>query len=182
MAGGLNLYGFVGGDPVNHSDPLGLFACPPDCGWEGDPRNVSRETDRGHQMSDRDRVQLGAMLVGGAALGAGALAAGAEAMAAAGVSTFFRGVSASEAAQVGADNMLKAIGGIEGAKFLTNSAEAAAEWGQRLHGEASRVVQVTVSNAAAKAFENLGRIDGIGNAWVARVSDLKNALVRILPK
>lgn len=27
LAGGLNLYGFAGGDPVNHSDPFGL--CPP---------------------------------------------------------------------------------------------------------------------------------------------------------
>ncbi len=29
--GGLNLYGFVGGDPVNYSDPLGLFPCPELC-------------------------------------------------------------------------------------------------------------------------------------------------------
>lgn len=29
MAGGLNLYGFAGGDPVNFSDPFGLFPCPP---------------------------------------------------------------------------------------------------------------------------------------------------------
>jgi RHS repeat-associated protein len=37
LGGGLNLYGFGGGDPVNYSDPLGL--CPPkdknlaDCSW-----------------------------------------------------------------------------------------------------------------------------------------------------
>ena len=30
--GGLNLYGFAGGDPVNFSDPFGLRSCPPDCG------------------------------------------------------------------------------------------------------------------------------------------------------
>lgn len=28
LAGGLNLYGFAGGDPVNFSDPFGLY---PDC-------------------------------------------------------------------------------------------------------------------------------------------------------
>lgn len=28
VAGGLNLYGFAGGDPVNFSDPFGLSACP----------------------------------------------------------------------------------------------------------------------------------------------------------
>jgi RHS repeat-associated protein len=31
LAGGLNLYGFAGGDPANFSDPFGLFACPPNC-------------------------------------------------------------------------------------------------------------------------------------------------------
>ena len=36
LAGGLNLYGFAEGDPVNFSDPFGLFAmgCPP-CDGEG---------------------------------------------------------------------------------------------------------------------------------------------------
>lgn len=29
LAGGLNLYGFAGGDPVNFSDPFGLTACDP---------------------------------------------------------------------------------------------------------------------------------------------------------
>ena len=34
MAGGLNLYGYAGGDPINHSDPFGLTQCPPACdGW-----------------------------------------------------------------------------------------------------------------------------------------------------
>jgi uncharacterized protein RhaS with RHS repeats len=27
LAGGLNLYGFAGGDPVNFSDPFGLNPC-----------------------------------------------------------------------------------------------------------------------------------------------------------
>jgi RHS repeat-associated protein len=32
VAGGMNLYGFAGGDPVNSSDPFGLMSCPPMCG------------------------------------------------------------------------------------------------------------------------------------------------------
>jgi len=32
LAGGLNLYGFANGDPINFSDPFGLKACPPECG------------------------------------------------------------------------------------------------------------------------------------------------------
>ena len=31
MAGGINLYGYVGGDPVNFSDPFGLCTPWPDC-------------------------------------------------------------------------------------------------------------------------------------------------------
>jgi hypothetical protein len=34
LAGGLNLYGFAGGDPINFSDPFGLSKCPPSCGSE----------------------------------------------------------------------------------------------------------------------------------------------------
>jgi hypothetical protein len=29
IAGGLNVYGFANGDPINFSDPFGLSACPP---------------------------------------------------------------------------------------------------------------------------------------------------------
>jgi RHS repeat-associated protein len=32
LAGGLNLYGFANGDPINFSDPYGLKTCPPECG------------------------------------------------------------------------------------------------------------------------------------------------------
>jgi uncharacterized protein RhaS with RHS repeats len=31
VAGGMNLYGFANGDPVNFSDPFGLMSCPPHC-------------------------------------------------------------------------------------------------------------------------------------------------------
>ncbi|MGH7719357.1 MAG: RHS repeat-associated core domain-containing protein [Gemmatimonadaceae bacterium] len=31
LAGGLNLYGFANGDPINFSDPFGLKPCPPNC-------------------------------------------------------------------------------------------------------------------------------------------------------
>lgn len=31
LAGGLNLYGYGDGDPVNNSDPFGLSKCPPNC-------------------------------------------------------------------------------------------------------------------------------------------------------
>jgi hypothetical protein len=85
-------------------------------------------------------------------------------------------------AQIGAEGVLKAVSqSIEDAKYVTNSAKAAAEWGTRMHGEGSKVVQITVRAAAAKSFEYLGRYDGIGEAWKANMSALKDAVVRILP-
>jgi RHS repeat-associated protein len=77
LAGGLNLYGFANGDPVNYSDPLGLLACPPDCGWEGDPKNIEREVRRLEQSTPKEK--LGLVAIGlAAATGGLALAAGAE--------------------------------------------------------------------------------------------------------
>jgi RHS repeat-associated protein len=35
LAGGVNLYGFAGGDPINESDPFGLWPCPALCGVSG---------------------------------------------------------------------------------------------------------------------------------------------------
>jgi len=35
LAGGLNLYGFAAGDPVNFSDPFGLSSCPKEGGGDG---------------------------------------------------------------------------------------------------------------------------------------------------
>jgi RHS repeat-associated protein len=69
LAGGLNLYGFAGGDPVNFADPFGLFACPPDCGFEGDPRNLEREARMVQSRSGRD-VAVMAGAVGAATVGA----------------------------------------------------------------------------------------------------------------
>ena len=151
-------------------------------GW-GAPtaENAEREAQYYESLTNQDRAAMAVM--GGAAVvgGVGIMAASSGTTAAAGVATFYRGVSASEAVQIRADKALKAIGGIEGAKYLTNTAKAAGEWGRRLHGEGARIVEVTVGRASAARFEYLKRIDGIGEAWVAKVEDLKNAAVRILP-
>jgi RHS repeat-associated protein len=43
LAGGLNLYGFANGDPVNFSDPFGLFSCPPLCSERTEPGYVGSD-------------------------------------------------------------------------------------------------------------------------------------------
>lgn len=54
MAGGLNLYGYAGGDPVNDSDPFGL------CCFAGVPRGLGSEISGSIQ---RSREELAARAV-----------------------------------------------------------------------------------------------------------------------
>lgn len=182
LAGGLNLYGFANGDPVNFSDPFGLMACPPDCpgggGLDADAQAVF--------------MQLGAMMAAvrpvmeaAASLSLMAPMGGGEgAVAALGLgrtATFFRGVSAVEAADVAAVGALRAGAAAAGntGKYLTNSAAAAARWGAQ-NGAGSQVLQIRVSADAARTFTRLGRIDGIGQAWWAPVEALQGARIKNL--
>lgn len=180
LAGGLNLYGYANGDPVTYSDPFGLC---PNCRNELSSRTIDEEQKYQEALTPRDRLVVGGMLLAAAGTGFGIMAATSGLSAEAGVVTFYRGVGGPEAAQIARDHVLKAVKqGAEGAKYLTNTAKAAAEWGRRLHGEGARVVEVTVKRAAAKSFEYLGRADGIGEQWLAKVKDLKDAALRILSK
>ena len=47
LAGGVNLYGFADGDPVNFSDPFGLKSCPPMCYGLGSLENALRDVAEG---------------------------------------------------------------------------------------------------------------------------------------
>ncbi|MDB4878537.1 MAG: hypothetical protein JWM41_4983 [Gemmatimonadetes bacterium] len=52
LAGGMNLYGFASGDPVNHTDPFGLAPegkCPPDC------RDIT--ADEGNRIANAAEAQ-----------------------------------------------------------------------------------------------------------------------------
>jgi hypothetical protein len=95
--------------------------------------------------------------------------------------TFFRGVSAAEAADVAETGALRAGGvasGNEG-KYLTNTAEAAAQWGAQ-NGAGSAVLRIQVPADAVRTFTPLGRIDGIGQAWWAPTASLSGAKVDVM--
>ncbi len=80
LAGGLNLYGFGGGDPVNYSDPLGLFpnACPPLCDHVDYRQDHFVLPSDGKDAAIKTGVFLGAGVVG---LGLAAIASAGSAAA-----------------------------------------------------------------------------------------------------
>jgi hypothetical protein len=112
-----------------------------------------------------------------AAAGRAAVGAGADA----GTATFFRGVSQAEAADVAQTGALRAGAAAAGntGKYLTNTAEAAAQWGAQ-NGPGSQVLQITVPADATSTFTALGRIDGIGQAWWAPIESLKGAVIEVI--
>lgn len=75
LAGGLNLYGFAGGDPVNYSDPFGLC---PSCRNELSSR-YNDEEQRFREgvaaMSGPEVLGMGLAAVGAAGVGLGIMAA-----------------------------------------------------------------------------------------------------------
>jgi hypothetical protein len=160
------------------------MSCPPECG------EVFAELARMAPAMRMAIVGGTAVTVAPAAAVIAADAAGTAAMTRLGLNganrmvTFFRGVGAEEAAQISSEGVLKEAAGqsIEGAKYLTNTVESAARWAARMHGEAGQVARVQVPRAAARTFEYLGRIDGIGEAWIARMEQLTEAVARMLPK
>ena len=180
LAGGLNAYGFANGDPVNFSDPLGL--CP--CNGDDFARQV------GALLTPIQRpLEVAGMLatLPLTATGEGAIATlGIASRAASGTATFFRGVSAAEAADVvSSGGALRAGAQAAGnaGKYLTNSAESAAQWGARMNGEGSQVLRISVPADATKSFEvlnNGGRVDGIGQGWWAPLHALKDAVTEVM--
>ncbi len=75
-AGGINLYGFVGNDPVNRVDPWGLtdeWGLPDELGAPGispisivDPKDLAEGKDQARQLRDTVIIELATLPLGGA--------------------------------------------------------------------------------------------------------------------
>jgi RHS repeat-associated protein len=154
LAGGLNVYGFAGGDPVNFSDPLGLMACPPLCDA------ISYSVDLFQGMFDRAVVSGSAA---GQAIGDATSALGNRA------SGYVRGgmgVLATEAS-VGADGLAVRTGPVLGSevvgaaaggklRLMAAPADAVAEF--EVSGAVGKIGVLSVSIGATLAVGKSGAV------------------------
>jgi hypothetical protein len=172
LAGGLNLYGFADGDPVNFSDPFGLMPCCSAADMEQAMLGVGRRLQpiQG-PLEVAGLLAVAPLTISGEAAGLATLGIR---------QTFYRGIGGAEAADFAATGALRAGGGNEG-KYLTNSIEAAAKWaGQKGNGPGSQILRIRVPQDAVRTFDRLGRIDGIGEAWWAPMQSLNGARVDVV--
>jgi len=99
----MNLYGFASGDPVNFTDPFGLMQCPPDCdnsdglGWA---RYAGGIKPGEKPLEIAETLATAPLMASGEAAMVGLNVAS--------KATFFRGVSAAEAADFAATGELRA--------------------------------------------------------------------------
>jgi RHS repeat-associated protein len=182
LAGGLNLYGYAGGDPISYSDPFGL--CPP-CTQEQFQQFVNGVAQRTAPWTPMIEVAGTIATLPLTASGDAAIVTlGVAGKASRGAVTLFRGVSAGEAADIAATGELRAGAAASGGevKYVTNTIEAASKWAAQ-NGEGARVVQITVPADATRALQPLNggaRIDGIGYGWWGPVEAFKDAVIKFV--
>ena len=192
VGGGLNAYGFAGGDPVSYSDPFGL--CPaPDGQDDGKPCPASQILHDAIRNTINDVIStLGdignSLMAGLKSLGKEAAIQGALALATGGVGaeaeagvTLFRAVDVAEAADIASAGVLKTVGSSVEGKYFAESAADAAKWGEKLYGAGKfEIVEARFSAQAAKQMYRWERLDAIGPARFAPSELLKNAVVNFV--
>jgi RHS repeat-associated protein len=164
LAGGLNLYGFANGDPVNFSDPFGLQGCP----------KYSFETPSGMCLSAP--AALGAaitMAFQSAATAFRALRSGATA----------EGVAASRAGarnvgeQLAYQELAPGVAGNAGIEIAGGASKAqfrgAAAYAERYGGDASDWVKKSTTGSHAGSGGNVYQLHWVQNLRTGQIVDVK---------
>jgi hypothetical protein len=130
--------------------------------------------------------------VDGGTLAAGAMGRGgtaavslvddaARAVADNGMTTLYRAVSHAEFEQIMKDGVFKTSSNSLGGKWFAESAEHAAQWGQKLEGTSGfRIVDVRIPTVQADKLMRIGSLDGIGPARYAELNQLRNATIGVV--
>ena len=147
LAGGLNLYGFVGGDPVSFSDPFGLMGCdrqhPAECSLQDMARNFVAGLDA---LASGDLRDKGPGWKTGALVGQVGLAVGARAP----VGQSIDGVGAVTVAHLTSEEGATAIeqsGSLRTGSFVTRPTEVAG----RSAGAVESLLEIDPGRGAMRA-------------------------------
>jgi len=194
LAGGINPYVYVHGDPVNGLDPLGLFTSPWYLMWVPGQHFWDRTLT---SLENGNYGEASINAAGWAAEYALGIYASAEMMAA----RFAAGAAVCEIttaneAEQGFTSLYRAVG--EGeygqlmttgkfapgpnslpGKFFAESAEHASEWGRLMEGAGNfRIIETRIPTSTAEQFMRWQRLDGIGPARYGELQQLQGALIR----
>jgi hypothetical protein len=164
---------------VTFTDPFGL------CKEKDEVCKKRESVEKTNGTTDPGLLDPVAIFAGGIAGGLrSALGSAAKSGTKTATTTFFRGVTMEEGADIAASGTLRAGGNGNMGKYLTNTAEAAAKWGADAASASGsggyQVWRVSVPSDATKAFSTLGRIDGIGEAWHAPLEALQGARLQLV--
>jgi RHS repeat-associated protein len=192
--GDINLYGYVGNDPVNLTDPSGenplLLACAGGAAFDValglgmDWYSGRKDAWSFSRIGGNAARGCGSGLLGfglGKALG---WAAGRLAGEIAETTSLYRAVSHAEAAQLAQTGKFAAgAGQYETGKFFAESAEHAAEWGTKWQGPGNfRVIEARLPTSTADSFMRWERLDTIGPARFGELGPLNaaNPVIRVV--
>lgn len=96
-----------------------------------------------------------------------------------GTVTLYRAVSEEELQQLMRTGKFEAVPSSLEGKFFAESAEDAAQWGERLEGARHyRIVEVELPSSVANSIVRWEKLDGIGPARYGALHQLQNAVVR----
>ena len=95
--------------------------------------------------------------------------------------TLYRAVSEGEFQQLMRTGKFEVVPSSLEGKFLAESAEDAAQWGEMLEGASNyRIVEVELPTSVAQSLLRWKKLDGIGPARYGELHQLQNAVVRPL--
>lgn len=175
LAGGINTYAYVGGNPVNAIDPLGLEVASPEL------MNAYLNTPSLNRQEAELMLSIYGGMLGGEILGAakGAYQLGKACSVAKETTTLYRAVTQGELKQIQRTGTFEAGPNSLGGKWFAETRDHARQWGDVMNGKGnSTVLDVQLPRTQADQLMRMDRLDGIGPARYGELDQLNGAIIK----